>query len=77
MVLPMATVTYLQLRLHDTDLAALDKYRREHLNPPTRPQAALDLVRSTLSGRAAATTGTEGAGGGPDGLAPWQRQAEE
>jgi hypothetical protein len=49
--LPMSNITYVQLRLQDEELAELDRYRRQQSNPPTRPQAALDLVRGALNPR--------------------------
>jgi hypothetical protein len=44
--------TPVQVRLHRDELDALDDYRRDHLNPPSRGQAARELIRHALSERA-------------------------
>jgi hypothetical protein len=44
----MSAGTPVQVRLPDEELGALDRYRREKLNPPTRGRALRDLVRIAL-----------------------------
>jgi hypothetical protein len=44
----MPAGTPLQMRLHDEDCDALDEYRRQLRNPPTRAAAARDLFRRAL-----------------------------
>jgi hypothetical protein len=46
----MPAGTPIQVRLPDEELDALDKYRREHQNPPSRAQAIRVLARIVLSG---------------------------
>jgi hypothetical protein len=48
----MADRTPVQVRLPDVERDALDKYRREQLNPPSRAQAARELIRYALNDRA-------------------------
>jgi hypothetical protein len=45
----MSDVAFVQIRLHHEEREALDRYRREQLNPPSRPQAVLDLLRRALN----------------------------
>jgi hypothetical protein len=49
----MPVGTAVQVRLQDEERDALDRYRREFCNPPTRGQAARELIRRALSGRGA------------------------
>jgi hypothetical protein len=44
----MSAGTPVQVRLPDEELGALDRYRREKLNPPTRGRALRDLARIAL-----------------------------
>ncbi len=44
----MSARTPVQVRLSDDELNELDRYRREHKNPPTRPEAARELLRQKL-----------------------------
>jgi hypothetical protein len=46
----MPAVTPIQLRLPDEERDALDAYRREQQNPPSRAQAAREILRRALSG---------------------------
>jgi hypothetical protein len=39
-----------QVRLSDGELSALDSYRREKLNPPSRGRALRELARMGLQG---------------------------
>ena len=39
-----------QVRFEDAEFEALDNYRRQQANPPSRAQAARDLIRLALSG---------------------------
>jgi hypothetical protein len=55
----MAHVTLIQIRLRDDDLCRLDQYRRQRDHPPTRPKAALDIIREVLAARTTSTTGVE------------------
>jgi hypothetical protein len=43
--------TPVQVRLPDDERDALDKYRREQQNPPSRAQAARELIRRALQSR--------------------------
>jgi hypothetical protein len=45
----MPAATPVQVRLFDEERNALDKYRREHLNPPSRARAARQLICWALS----------------------------
>jgi hypothetical protein len=45
----MAEKTPIQVQFPDDELAAIDAYRRTQVNPPTRPQAIRDVLRSALS----------------------------
>jgi hypothetical protein len=45
----MSVGTPVQVRLPPDELDALDGYRRDHINPPTRGQAARELIRFALS----------------------------
>lgn len=47
----MPTFTPIQVRLPDDERVALDRYRREQENPPSRAQAARQLIRRALSER--------------------------
>jgi hypothetical protein len=47
----MPAGTPVQVRLQDEERDALDRYRREFSNPPSRGQAARDLIRRALSDR--------------------------
>jgi hypothetical protein len=40
--------SYLQIRLDEAELDKIDAWRRRQQNPPTRPRAALQLVRAAL-----------------------------
>jgi hypothetical protein len=44
----MPTVTPIQVRLPDEERDALDAFRREQQNPPSRAQAARQLIRRAL-----------------------------
>jgi hypothetical protein len=44
----MSDVALVQIRLHDEEREALDRYRREQLNPPSRPQAVREVLRRAL-----------------------------
>jgi hypothetical protein len=60
----MAPKTPVQIRLPDEERNALDNYRREKLNPPSRAEAARELIRSALAqrtGSCAAETGAAAA----------------
>jgi hypothetical protein len=46
----MPAVTPIQIRLPDEERDALDAYRREQQNPPSRAQAAREILRRALSG---------------------------
>jgi metal-responsive CopG/Arc/MetJ family transcriptional regulator len=51
----MLSVTPVQVRLPDEERDALDNYRREQKNPPSRARAVRELIRRALSeGRPAA-----------------------
>jgi hypothetical protein len=50
----MSDVTPVQIRFQAEELAALDDYRRRQSNPPSRPQAARELIRLSLNDRAGA-----------------------
>jgi hypothetical protein len=39
----MSAITLIQIRFHDAERDALDNYRRQQLNPPSRAQAAREL----------------------------------
>ena len=47
----MAANTPVQVRLADDERDALDRYRREKSNPPSRAQAARELIRLALAER--------------------------
>ncbi len=51
----MPAGTPVQVRLQDDERDALDRYRREHVNPPSRAAAARELIREALNKRAPAT----------------------
>jgi hypothetical protein len=40
--------TPVQVRLPDEERDALDRYRREQLNPPSRARAARQLIRVSI-----------------------------
>lgn len=44
-------VTPIQVRLPDEERSALDTYRREQENPPSRAKAARELIRQALHER--------------------------
>jgi hypothetical protein len=46
------TKTPVQVRFEPAEREALDNYRRQQPNPPSRAQAARDLIRRALSERA-------------------------
>jgi hypothetical protein len=48
----MPDVTLVQIRFQDEERDALDCYRRQQVNPPSRAQAARELIRRALSERA-------------------------
>jgi hypothetical protein len=48
----MPAGTPVQVRLPDDERDALDSYRRERSNPPSRAQAARALIRDALRQRA-------------------------
>jgi hypothetical protein len=48
----MPAGTPVQVRLADEELDALDQYRREKMNPPTRGRALRELAREALCGHA-------------------------
>lgn len=52
----MPAGTPVQVRLQDQERDALDQYRREFPNPPTRGQAARDLIRRALTERVASAS---------------------
>jgi hypothetical protein len=54
----MPAGTPVQVRLQDPERDALDQYRREFCNPPSRGQAARELIRRALNERGA-TIGNE------------------
>jgi hypothetical protein len=45
----MTPVTPIQIRLPDEERDALDAFRREQQNPPSRAQAVRALIRKALS----------------------------
>ena len=47
----MPAITPIQVRLPDDERAALDTYRREQENPPSRAMAARELIRRALKAR--------------------------
>jgi hypothetical protein len=49
---PMPTGTPIQIRLQDEEREALDQYRRQQSNPPSRASAARELIRYGLNQRA-------------------------
>jgi hypothetical protein len=53
----MPAGTPVQVRLQDIERDALDRYRREFPNPPSRGQAARELIRRALDDRPANATG--------------------
>jgi hypothetical protein len=48
----MVAGTPVQVRLQDDELSALDRYRREKLNPPSRSRALRELAHIALVGSA-------------------------
>jgi hypothetical protein len=48
----MPAGTPVQVRLQDKELNALDRYRREKLNPPSRSRALRELAHVALFGSA-------------------------
>ena len=53
----MPAITPIQVRLPDDERVALDTYRREQENPPSRAMAARELIRRALSERRNASIG--------------------
>jgi hypothetical protein len=51
----MPAGTPVQVRLPDEELSALDRYRREKQNPPSRSRALRELAYIALFGSAIAT----------------------
>jgi hypothetical protein len=49
---PMSARTPVQVRLADEELSALDRYRRQKLNPPSRSRALRELAHIALFGSA-------------------------
>jgi hypothetical protein len=47
----MARKTPVQVHLEDDEREALDNYRRQQANPPSRARAARELMRRALSER--------------------------
>ena len=47
----MPEVTLVQIRFQEDERDALDSYRRQQSNPPSRAQAARELIRCALSER--------------------------
>ncbi|MDR3420137.1 MAG: hypothetical protein P4L80_02665 [Xanthobacteraceae bacterium] len=45
----MPAVTPIQVRLPDEERDALDAYRREQQNPPSRAKAAREIIRRALN----------------------------
>jgi hypothetical protein len=41
-------LTCIQIRVPEGELGALDDYRREQRNPPSRARAVMDIVRRAL-----------------------------
>jgi hypothetical protein len=48
---PHMTKTPVQVCFEDAECEALDNYRRQQANPPSRARAARDLIRLALSER--------------------------
>jgi hypothetical protein len=44
----MAIGTPVQVRLQNEELHALDEFRRQHANPPSRAAAGRELIRRAL-----------------------------
>jgi hypothetical protein len=44
----MAGVTSIQIRLDDEELRALDEYRRQYPNPPSRAALSREIVRRVV-----------------------------
>jgi hypothetical protein len=57
----MPAGTPVQVRLQDQELDAVDRYRREKSNPPSRAQAARELIRDALNRRAGSAGAEAGA----------------
>ncbi len=57
----MAAKTPVQVRLVDGERDALDNYRREQPNPPSRAQAARELIRRALGDLAQDAAATDSA----------------
>jgi hypothetical protein len=47
----MPEVTLVQIRFQEDERDALDSYRRQQPNPPSRAQAARELIRRALGQR--------------------------
>jgi hypothetical protein len=56
----MAAGTPVQVRLPDEERDALDAYRREQPNLPSRAKAARQLIRFALDSQTTEYTGVEG-----------------
>jgi hypothetical protein len=52
----MARKTPVQVHLEDDEREALDNYRRQQANPPSRALAARELMRRALSERSGSRT---------------------
>jgi hypothetical protein len=53
----MADVTLVQVRFQDHERDALDRYRRQQVNPPSRPQAIRELLKNVLRKQPASSAG--------------------
>ena len=60
--------TPVQVRLPDEELRALDSYRREKLNPPSRSRALRELAQKALFGSATSPK--------PDAIEPAQERTK-
>jgi hypothetical protein len=55
----MSAITLIQIRFHDAERDALDNYRRQQLNPPSRAQAARELIHRALTASNSIEAATE------------------
>jgi hypothetical protein len=55
----MSAITLIQIRIHDAERDALDNYRRQQLNPPSRAQAARELIHRALTAGNSIAAGIE------------------
>lgn len=69
---PTGKGTPIQVRMQATELGALDAWRRDQPDLPTRPEAIRRLVEAALSGRAAPS----GSGDTDEGGKSARRQAQ-